>query len=121
MSFYAGVSRSWHRALHFCAVLLGLCTGYAYVIGNIVARSKEHPDIGIYADGTLGTLIGLIVVSGGSILFFIAASILDSGFMPPVWRRRLLFVEFLGLFYYIMSLIFCASTSGAFTQLTTFR
>ena len=118
MSFYSGVSRGWHRALHMFVVLCGITTGYAYVIGNIMQRANRDVLVtnSIAEDTTVVIQIVLIVISAFCVVLFLLATLIDTGYLPPTWKRRMLFIEFLGLFYYIMSLVFTASVSGAFSQ-----
>lgn len=56
----------------------------------------------------------MLSVSGVSILLFVTAGLLDNGFLPSRWKRAMLFVEFLGLFYYILSMLFTAAISGGY-------
>jgi hypothetical protein len=99
--------RAVHRLLHFLAVGSGLLCGWISVGYNFNTTPYR-------TSGTVGLIY--LVTSCVTCFSFIAAGIFDVNHAPREVKRLILYLEYVGLFYYMMSIIHTSIISGDLIQ-----
>jgi len=105
LTFFKGVSTGWHKIFHFLAVSAGVSTGYASVVSHLV-------DTGANKQTSWILELIILILSGVCLFCFILAGKFTDHDASPNWKRFILFIEFLGLYFYMISIIYTSAIAG---------
>jgi len=124
MTFFPGVSPKWHRTMHFTAVGLGVGTGYVAIISHLVNTYDNFRTYSALNQHCWNMELALVIVSFICLSMFIGAGFIgDESPNPhevPIRRKRIsMYTEFLGLFYYLVAIIYASAIGGDLVNSST--
>jgi len=107
LKFFPRLEDRGHQIFHYIAIIVGLGLGYSSVIIQIHQSTKNL--ISVHVE------VALLVVSGICITaFFILNSCTCCCKGSGMLKQATLYYEFLGLFFYLMAIIYSSAISAAF-------
>ena len=110
VTFFPALNRQWHRALHMSAVSLGVSLGWAYIIFSLSISDIARAGLYWYLQ------LVLLCISVVSMGVFAVMTALEGPSASITWKRSSFLFEYIGLLYYIMSLVYTAIVMSSFLQ-----